>query len=123
MENDLYKSIEDFLDSENLKICYPTQIAYDIKISSIVKTNDNQTIFYFMNPRVAFEIYHDNCKDLTQFSEAELINYNDYYFYIFESEDLFYAYAMIKNDFYVLSCDSKEELIEMIHSFSFERLK
>ena len=123
-ERTSYKSIEDFLDSENLRICYPEIFPYNTKVEEILRYENDQTFFVFNDPRISFKIQHNN-SELPQDEDAELLELNNIIFYLFSSDysNKISAYALIGNDFYVLSCDSKELLIEMIHSFNFERLE
>ena len=120
-----YASIEEFLDAEDLKICYPEKFAYDIKLSQILKIEtEDQIVFKFDNPIIVFEIYQNKEIDESQFIKAEIIEYNGYSFYIYNSNDnTSIAYFVINSNLYNLGCDSKEKLIEMIHSLNFERIE
>ena len=119
-----YESIEDFLDAEDLKICYPEKFAYDIDLTQIFTSEKkDQTIFTFNDSRIAYEIFYNKEIDITQLQESEIIEYNNFSFYICDSDSTKFAYFIINNDLYVLNCDSEDKLLEMIYSLNFERLE
>lgn len=119
-----YKTIDEFLDSENISICYPEKIAYDAKLLRIRNDETNmQTTFVYDDPRIAFRIEHDRKIDIDRFSDSEIIKYNNYIFYFLYSDLDVIAVSMINNDFYTLVCDNKDQLLEMIYSFNFERIE
>ena len=119
-----YDTLEEFLDEENLEICFPKKFSYDIEISQILSPESkDQTIFVFDDPRIVFEIYHNKELDQTQLETAEIIEFNHYSFYICNSDNTIIAYSEINDDLYILGCDSKDQLIEMIYSFNFERIE
>jgi hypothetical protein len=118
-----YKTIDEFLDSENISICYPEKIAYNAKLLKIHRDETiSYTIFVFDDPRISFEIHHETQPDPAQFDDAEIVNFKNYSFYILgETQDV--ACAIINNDYYILQCEDKNQLLEMIYSFNFERIE
>ena len=123
-ENTIYRTLEELLDSENINICYPEKYAYNIELSKIFITEKkDQVIFYFNDPRIAFEINYDvQLKQNLLYSE-EVLNFKNHSFYIHYIDSTVVAYAVINNAFYNLKCDSKDELFKMIYSLNFERLE
>jgi len=118
-----YASIEEFLDAEDLKICYPEKFAYDINLTQIIRTESrDKTIFFFADSRVSFKIHHNENIDLSQDDSTEVLQYNDVFFYLYDRDQIITAYAVINGDLYILGCDSKDQLLKMIYSFNFERL-
>lgn len=117
-----YKSIDEFLDSENINICFPEKIAYNAKLLKILRDETiSYTIFVFDDPRISFEIHHETQPDPTQFEDAEIVNFKNYFFYILgDMQNI--AGAIINNDYYILQCEDKNQLLEMIYSFNFERI-
>ena len=119
-----YKTIDDLLDTENLNICYPEIFAYNAKLLKILRDETiSQTTFVYDDTRLAFIIEHDRKTDTVQFSDAEIVKYNDHIFYLFSSDLYVTANTVIGNDFYTLKCDNRDYLLEMIYSFNFERIK
>ena len=121
-KNTIYSTIPELLEEENLNICYPEKIAYDIAIEKIIHTETNETFFSFSDAKVSFDIYHNDYRDLSVYNISEIIEYNNFSFHLVYTNDYNSAYANINNDFYVLVCDSKEQLLDMIYSFNFERI-
>ena len=74
---------------------------------------------------MTFKIQQNRKLELPQDEDIEILEYNNISFYIYDTEfsDYIFAYALIDDDLYSLSCDSKEKIIEMIYNLNFERLK
>ena len=118
-----YESIDAFLETEKLTICYPEYIPYNSKIIQVIRTDLDQTVFIFDDTRVSFTVCYDDSTDLSQEENSERINFHGNSFFIKKIDSIFTAYAQINNATYYLSCDKNEELINMIYGLNFERLK
>jgi len=119
-----YNSIEDLVSTEDLNIFYPTTFAYDASILKVLRDESgNSTVFIFDNNSLNFEISHNITINLNQYIGAELYEYDNQTFYIFDSIDESIAYTLINDDLYTLSCKSKDQLIIMINSFNFETIE
>ncbi len=119
-----YKTIDEFLDSEKINICYPEKIAYNANLLEILRDETiSQTTFVYDDTRLSFIIEHDRPIDIKRYSDSEIVKHNNHIFYILYSDLNVTAITVINNDFYTLKCDSKDYLLEMIYSFNFERIQ
>ena len=119
-----YNSIDDLISAEGLNIFYPNTFAYDAKILKVLRDeSENSTTFIFDNKNLNFGISHNISINLDQYTEADLYEYNNQIFYIFDSVDESIAYSLINEDLYTLGCKSKDQLIIMINSFNFEKIE
>jgi len=119
-----YKSVEEFLDAGNLEICYPEYLPYNARINEIrVNKNTDRIVIYTNDSRINFAVEFNKTLDSIQTLNAEIIEYGNNIFYIFTQVDCAISYAIINNDLYILSCDSKEPLMKMIYGLNFERLE
>lgn len=119
-----YLSLEDFVNADQREICYPEYLPYNARIIKIINSEEgDHTVFLFSDPQIAFSIYYNNNTDLNKDGDTEIIEYNNKSFYIHKLDNMFTAYFTFNNDLYTIKCNSESELLKIIYSINFDKVK
>lgn len=119
----IYNDIVDLCLHENIQICFPQYLPYNAQITGITTFEANDTVIFTINDQRINFIIINNYNDISHTDTTETLDWKGYTFYILNQHDRVVSYSIIKNNLYTISCDSKDQLYDIIYSLNFERIK
>ncbi len=117
-----YKTIQDALSAENIKILFPDTLPQNCKVNEIVigqENNVDRLFISFDTPGVSIEISLDtqlNQENIDVCNKTMNINGIQYYLCIMEDVNQVQAHFTYDNNLYVINHYNENELVEILNS-------
>lgn len=114
-----YETMDEFIEKENINILYPNELPSGIVVERVImsKSENNRDSIYIntSNPDILIYIEFDVTKSTTANDNQVYIS-NGVEYSIFK-EDLYFATAFYKSNYYSIQADSYDNLIFIIEHF------